>query len=292
MSQEKRELVWLITGTSRGFGRQLVHSALNRGDCVIATARSLDKMQEFAPTEKLRVMQLDVTDGFPSIKAKVDEAASCFGRIDVLVNNAGFGSKAVLEEGGSEILRQQFDTNFFGLFDMTNAVLPHMRARRSGTVVLIGSRSSWAPELPGAGAYVSSKVAVRVLGEALNTEIAQFGIRTLIVEPGGFRTSSSMSEPGGWYEDNRIADYDHTLADAKRGMAGAAEHFRGDPVKAMELLVDVVRGEGKAAGKAWPLYLPMGELADAAIRRKTGVMLEVLDQWRDAICDLDVDSKD
>ncbi|KAI0355905.1 NAD-P-binding protein [Trametes cingulata] len=292
MTQEERELVWFITGTSTGFGRQLVHAALNRGDSVIATARSLDKMQDLEPTDKLRIMQLDVTEGFPSIKAKVDEAAEYFGRIDVVVNNAGFGYKAILEEGGSEAFRKQFDTNVFGLLDVTTAVLPHMRARKSGTVVLIGSRSSWAPELLGGGAYVASKAAVRVLGEALNAEISPLGLRTLIVEPGGFRTSSAMSRPGGWFEENRIADYDIMLAEAKEKMVSAAEHFRGDPRKAMELLVDVVRGEGKAKGKSWPLYLPMGELADAAIRKKTGIMIEVLDEWKDAICDLNVDHCD
>lgn len=193
MSEGKKELVWLITGafkhahphrqhpnalqihvpgTSSGFGHHLVLIALSRGDCVIATARSLDKIQDFPASDKLRTMPLDVTEGFASIKAKIDEAVTFFGRIDVLVNNAGYGHKAILEEGGcvhmstfvegtvmfgssvltepgrSDVLRQQFDTNFFGLVDVTNAVLPHMRDRFSGTIVLIGSRASWVPEIP------------------------------------------------------------------------------------------------------------------------------------------------
>lgn len=193
MSEGKKELVWFITGalmhahlhrqhfntapkhapgTSSGFGHHFVLIALNRGDCVIATARSLDKIQDFPASDKLRTMSLDVTEGFASIKAKIDEAVTFFGRIDVLVNNAGYGHKAILEEGGyvhrstclgetpmfgssmltelgrSDVLRQQFDTNFFGLVDVTNAVLPHMRDRFSGTIVLIGSRASWVPEIP------------------------------------------------------------------------------------------------------------------------------------------------
>ncbi|KAI0754392.1 NAD-P-binding protein [Daedaleopsis nitida] len=287
MVEIKGELVWFITGTSSGFGRELVHAALTRGDCVIATTRNLENIQDFPKTEKIRLLQLDVTEGFPSIKAKFDQAVGHFGRIDVLVNNAGMGYKALLEEAGSDLLRKQFEVNFFGLADVTNAALPHMRARRSGTVVLMGSRSSWAPEVQGAGTYVSSKGAVRVFGECLNAELTPFGIRTLILEPGAFRTASLDGE---MYTDNRIPDYDEMRAEAMKRIKWAREHMPGDPVKAMELLVDVVRGEGKAKGKAWPLYLPMGAITDDAIQAKTKKMLNVLDEWRDIIRDLDLDS--
>ncbi|KAI0631280.1 NAD-P-binding protein [Trametes polyzona] len=284
----QNELVWFITGTSSGFGRHLVHIALSRGDCVIATARTLAKIQDFPSSDKLRTMQLDVTEGFASIKAKIDEAVAYFGRIDVLVNNAGLGYKAILEEGGSDLLRKQFDTNFFGMVDVTNATLPHMRTRKSGTVVLIGSRASWAPEVPGGGLYVSSKAAVRVYGETLNTELTPLGLRTLIVEPGGFVTNN-FSVP--WHEASPIADYDGLRAAAKRGIAAAEAAFRGDPAKAMALLADVVRGEGAARGRPWPLYLPVGELADAAIRKKATRMLAVLDEWKDVVCDLNFDER-
>ncbi|KAI0676307.1 NAD-P-binding protein [Trametes maxima] len=274
-------LVWFITGASSGLGRELVLAALKRGDSVVATARSIEKIEGYPQTDRLRALQLDVTEGYPSIKAKVEEAIrTYFGRIDVVVNNAGTGYKAILEEAGSDVLRKQYDTNLFGLLDVTNAVLPHMRSRRNGTIVLIGSRSSWSSEIPGAG---KSSGAVRVLGETLNAELAPFGLRTLIVEPGGFVTNS-FSDP--WYEDNRIADYDALLEAAKQGLATAGANFRGDPAKAMELLVDVVRGEGRAAGKAWPLYLPMGELAVNAIRGKATKMLEVVEEWQDVIGDL------
>ncbi|KAL1948959.1 hypothetical protein VTO73DRAFT_10765 [Trametes versicolor] len=288
MSEGKKELVWFITGTSSGFGHHLVLIALSRGDCVIATARSLDKIQDFPPSDKLRTMPLDVTEGFASIKAKIDEAVTFFGRIDVLVNNAGYGHKAILEEGGSDVLRQQFDTNFFGLVDVTNAVLPHMRDRFSGTIVLIGSRASWVPEIPGSGPYVSSKAAVRVLGETLNAELTPLGLRTLIVEPGGFVTNSLA---GPWHESNNIPAYNTTREGTKIGIAGAGARFRGDPKRAMELLVDVVRREGRATGRPWPLYLPMGELAEAGIRSKATKMLGVLDAWKDVICDLNFEKK-
>ncbi|KAL7277194.1 NAD-P-binding protein [Trametes coccinea BRFM310] len=281
-----KQLVWFITGTSSGFGRELVHAAAKRGDYVIATARSLDRISDFPYGDRVRTLRLDVTSGFGNIKAKVDEAVTYFGRIDVLVNNAGITVKSLLEEGGSDVFRKQFDVNFFGLIDTTSAVLPHMRAQRSGTVVHIGSRSSWASEVPGSGPYVSSKAAVRVLGEALNTELTPFGIRSLIVEPGGFRTNT-LALP--WYDDNHIDDYNDLRETAKKLIAAVGDRFRGDAAKAMELLVDVVRGEGKAAGKPWTLYLPMGEVTDVAIRGKVKKMLEAVDEWKDTLCDMDID---
>ncbi|KAJ8473653.1 hypothetical protein ONZ51_g7728 [Trametes cubensis] len=280
MSKSTKQLVWFITGTSSGFGRELVKSAVARGDLVIATARSLGKIQDFEHIETVRTLQLDVTEGLSSIKAKVDQAAGYFGRIDVLVNNAGQGFKTILEEGGSDVLREQFDVNFFGLIDVTNAVLPHMRSRRSGTIVHIGSRSNWSPEIPGIGAYASSKAAVRVYAETLNAEISPFGIRSLIVEPGAFRTHSMDAQ---WSEGTRIAEYDEMRDAVKARLAAVEKAFRGDPAKAMELLTDVVRGEGKAAGRPWQLYLPIGGAAIDAISGKARKMIEVVDGWGDVV---------
>ncbi|TFK93350.1 NAD-P-binding protein [Polyporus arcularius HHB13444] len=286
MVEIRGELVWFITGTSSGLGRALVYAALKRGDCVIATARSLEKIEDFPKTDKIRLMQLDVTEGFASIQAKLHKAIGFFGRVDVVVNNAGTGVPSILEEGGSDLLRKQFDVNLFGLADVTNATLPHMRLRRSGTVVLIGSRSSWA-QLP-VRLYASSKAAVRVLGEGLNEELTPFGIRTLIVEPGLFRTNF-LDDPV--YAGNPIPDYDVMREEIAKRRRGARERMNGDPAKAMELLVDVVRGEGKAKGKAWPLYLPLGWATDDAIQAKTKTILGVLDEWRDVIRDLDYDQE-
>ncbi|KAH9899162.1 NAD-P-binding protein [Cubamyces lactineus] len=287
MSKNTKQLVWFITGTSSGLGRELVKSAVARGDLVVATARSVEKIQDFKNLSNVRTLQLDVTDGLPSIKAKVDQAVGYFGRIDVLVNNAGQGYKTILEEGGSDVLREQFNVNFFGLMDVTNAVLPHMRTCRSGTIVHIGSRTSWTPETPGIGAYASSKAAVRVWAEALNAEVSQFGIRSLIVEPGAFRTHSMGAQ---WSEGTRITNYDEMRDTAKARLAAVEKTFRGDPAKAMELLVDVVRGEGKAAGKSWQLYLPIGGAATDAISGKATKMIEVVNEWRDVVASgLDID---
>ncbi|KAL0947780.1 hypothetical protein HGRIS_013856 [Hohenbuehelia grisea] len=146
-----QQLVWLITGTSSGFGRRLVQSALSRGDLVIASARCLKSIQDLAecPSHqgRVRLLELDVSSGSKNIKHQVDIAVGFFGRIDVLVNNAGHAIPNILEEGGSECLRKQFEVNVFGVIDMANAAAPHMRAQGSGTIVNIGSRSAWKTEI-------------------------------------------------------------------------------------------------------------------------------------------------
>jgi len=282
-SMSGNQLVWYITGTSSGLGKRLVPILLERGDKVIATARSIDKLMGFPKSDNLRLQQLDVTDGAAIIKRKIDEAVTWFGRIDVVVNNAGIGSKTFVEEGGSEQFRRQYDVNVFGLVDVTTAVLPYMRARRSGTVVLIGSRSSWRPEVPTGGLYSSSKAAVRVLGETLNLEVAEFGIRVLIVEPGAFKTENIFSQPV--YAGNEFEDYNKLREIARKQFEDVYDKLPGDPVKGMNVLADVVRGEGRAKGKAWPLYLPLGIEAEDAIRQKTQIIEKVMVEWKDIIRD-------
>lgn len=149
-------------GTSSGFGKRLVASVLARGDCVIATARNPEKLRAVFPQSerRLHLLQLDVSDPVEVVQQRVKDALAVWGRIDVVVNNAGYGVKAVLEEGGSLAAFTQFQTNLFGVLNVTNAVLPHMRERRSGTVVIIGSRSAWRAEVSPAGLYAASKAAV------------------------------------------------------------------------------------------------------------------------------------
>jgi len=288
MTNVNNPSVWLITGTSSGLGRCLVHSVLARGDRVIATARSLEHIEGLFPeSDNIRLLQLDVDSGSQIIQAKVQEALSFWGVIDILVNNAGYGEKALIEEAGSERFKRQFQTNFFGVIDVTTAVLPSMRSRCAGTVVMIGSRTSWSPENPSTGLYAASKAALRSFSETLAAEVAQFTIRILIVEPGGFRTNSLTSNP--IYTGHTIADYDDMRSSATAFYEIVNEKLRGDPAKAMELLVDVVKGEGKAAGRPWPLYLPLGSGADKSIRGKCTQMLSVMDKWKDVTIDLDFD---
>ncbi|KAF8626031.1 hypothetical protein AX15_005121 [Amanita polypyramis BW_CC] len=281
--------VWLITGTSSGFGRCLVHSVLERGDLVIATARSLEKVQDFPSSDRLRVLHLDVDHSRDVIQARIDEAVKFWGRIDVLVNNAGSVIRGLFEEGGSDTMLKQYRTNVFGLINVTTATLPYMRAARSGTVVMMGSRTSWQSNIPQTAFYSSSKAAVRSFSEALAVEVRQFNIRVMIVEPGGFKTKNITALEGKDGGECRIADYDN-MRDIKSGkFREAMEVFKGDPKKGMEVVVDVVRGEGKAKGRPWPLHLFIGKEAYYTVRSKCKEVAENMDTWEEVTKDLDFD---
>ncbi|EMD35417.1 hypothetical protein CERSUDRAFT_116184 [Gelatoporia subvermispora B] len=273
-------LVWFITGASSGLGRELVHILLERGDYVIATARSIEKIQDLPQNDNVRLLQLDVTEGAVAVKSKIEEAVTYFGRIDVLVNNAGVGVKGFIEEGGSALLQQQFAVNVLGPIDVAQAVLPHMRSRRSGTIVFVGSRSSWSPENISTGVYAASKGALRILGETLAQEVAPFSVRVLIVEPGLVKTNV-FNYP--FYKANPVSDYDEMRKMAE--VMYSKVPLPNDPRKVMQTVADVVRGEGKAEGKPWPLYLPLAPEAENSIRTKCAKMAEIMDLWQDVIRD-------
>ncbi|KIM38502.1 hypothetical protein M413DRAFT_447730 [Hebeloma cylindrosporum] len=277
--------VWLITGASSGFGKRFILSVLARGDRVIATARSLDKLDEMTSSlkpelaQRLRVSQLDVTEGEEKIHAKIALMAKFWGRIDILVNNAGFGLPALVEEGGTRLLRRQFDTNVFGVLDVATATIPFIRESKSGCVVTIGSRSAWKPEIPLIGPYAASKAAVHALTETLTLELAQFNIKVLLVEPGAFRTEGIYGQP--YFTENPIPAYDRMRNASKTRFGAVAGTEKGDPDKAVEVIVDVVRGEGVAKGRPWPGYLVLGEDAEVDVRNKCKKVLDVLDEWVD-----------
>ncbi|KAF8628593.1 hypothetical protein AX15_003816 [Amanita polypyramis BW_CC] len=277
--------VWLITGTTSGFGRRLVSSVLARGDKVIATARSIEKLDKLFESydeslrKDLRTMPLDVTEGKKSIEEKMRRAAGFWGRIDVLVNNAGNGYPGLLEEGGTDLLRHQFEPNVFGLMDVTLACLPYLKERKDSTLVIIGSRSAWKAELVGIGVYSASKAAVHALAETFTAELAPLGIRVLHVAPGAFRTEGIYSYD--FYSDNAIASNDELRASALKRLALISGTQNGDPARAMEVLVDTVRGEGVAKGKPWPGLLVLGEDAERDLRNKCTHIIQILDEWKE-----------
>ena len=180
--------VWFITGCSTGFGRELAKVLIDRGYRVVATARDPRKIADLVEGHAVTALavKLDV-EKQPQIEAAVEAAKRKFGRIDVLVNNAGYGYLAAVEEGDDADVRAMFETNFFGLAAMTRAVLPLMRAQKSGAIVNISSMGGFIG-FPGSGYYAATKFAVEGLSESLSKEIAPFGIKVLIVEPGPFRT--------------------------------------------------------------------------------------------------------
>ncbi|KIK57759.1 hypothetical protein GYMLUDRAFT_45941 [Collybiopsis luxurians FD-317 M1] len=249
-----QQLVWFITGTtSKGLGGNLVSSALSRGDLVIATGRSQAKLdilfEKHGRSENLRVLQLDITSDPAVIKGVVNQAIGFWGRIDVAVNNAGNGELGIIEETDTSATRLQFETNFFGPLEITKAILPHMRSRKDGTIVFVGSRSSWTGETPGLAHYAASKAALHALADGLSAELAHLGIRVLLLAPGAFRTGIySIST---FHQENSLPDYDELRTSAiKRSSIDGKQP--GDPTRAMEALVDVVRGEGVATGRKFP----------------------------------------
>ncbi|KAJ7143036.1 hypothetical protein C8R44DRAFT_726320 [Mycena epipterygia] len=184
-------------------------------------------------------------------------------------------------------MRLQYEINVFGTLKVTTAVLPYMRAERSGTVVMIGSRTSWRPELSCAGLYASSKTAVRAFSETLATELAPFSIRMLIVELAAFRTNGLIGNSV--YTGNAIPDYDAMRDAAFERYKKTHRILKGDLAKAMEAVADVVRGEGKAAGKPWPLFLILGDLGVSGVTEKCDQILHQLEDWEEVSTGLDID---
>ena len=250
--------MWFITGAGRGLGAEIARVAIAAGDTVAAAVRDPQTLpDDLVSSPRVAAIQLDVTDS-PSIPRAVAEAETALGPIDVLVNNAGRGLLGALEEITDAEARALFDLNVFGLINMTRAVLPGMRERRSGALVHIGSRSGFEGE-PGVSMYAASKFAVAGISEALAVELAPFGIRSMVVEPGVFRTdfldATSVQLPAG-----RVADYDGTAAHLTLDWAADANHTQaGDPVKGAALIHRVVSSD------TLPSHLLLG--ADAIDRR-------------------------
>jgi NAD(P)-dependent dehydrogenase (short-subunit alcohol dehydrogenase family) len=256
--------VWFVTGSSSGFGRCIVEEVIARGDRVVATARdprTLEDLVARAP-ERVLALRLDVTRP-EEVQAAMTAALKRFGVIDVLVNNAGYTVLGAVEETSDAELRAVFEPLFFGAVAATRAVLPHMRERRSGIIVQLTSATGLV-SYPGTGAYSAAKHALEGLSEALSKEIAPFGVKVLIVEPGMFRTKLL----GASYRPMpELPAYAETVG-AMRVYATQSDGTQpGDPVKAARAIVDAVE-----AG-APTLRLPLGPDAPVAIREKLAQVL-------------------
>ena len=264
--------VWLITGCSAGFGREIALAALAAGDRVLATARRPEALGELRERggDRVRTAALDVTDA-GQVDAAVKTALEEFGRIDVVVNNAGNGSVGAVEELTLEELRALMEVMFFGAVAVTKAVLPHLRAQGSGTVVQISSMGGQL-SMPGFGAYSAAKYALEGLSEALAEEVKPFGVRVLIVEPGAFRTEFG----GGRMHRSRTID---AYAVSTSGTRDAVESMDGtqpgDPAKAAAA---IVRAVGSADA---PLHLALGADAVEAIRAQHEALAADLAAWEE-----------
>jgi NAD(P)-dependent dehydrogenase (short-subunit alcohol dehydrogenase family) len=262
--------VWLITGSSSGFGRSLSEAALARGDRVAATARRPESLDELVARDPERVLALplDVTSS-DQVGAAVDAAIERFGAVDVLVNNAGYGSVGAVEEIDMDDLRVLMDTMFFGAVAMTQAVLPYMRERGRGAVVQISSMGGQVTA-PGFGAYCAAKFALEGLSESLAAEVEPLGIRVLIVEPGSFRTGFG----GGRMHRSSHSDvYAGTVGQTRAFVDGMDGIQPGDPHKAALAILDAVE-----AAEA-PLHLALGADAVEAIRGQHESLESDLAAW-------------
>ncbi|CAJ1496853.1 oxidoreductase [[Mycobacterium] holstebronense] len=274
--------VWFITGASRGFGLQIARDLLDRGHQVVATARDAATVTDaLGDSANVLAVALDVTNETQAQQA-VQAAVDRFGRIDVLINNAGRGLLGAVEEATDAEVRAVYETNVFGLLTVTRAVTPVLRAQRSGTIVNISSVGGFVSS-PGWGVYASTKFAVEALSEALYAELQPLGIHAMVVEPGYFRTdfldSSSLQ-----VQQHTIDDYAAGPAGKMRVTAGERNHDQpGDPVKAAAAIIAVVESERP------PVRLLLGNDTIAAVEGKLAHVQAELDQWRDVSASTDFD---
>ena len=265
------QTAWFVTGSSTGLGRALVEVLLEKGYRVAATARKPETLSDLKKKygDQLLCPTLDVTKP-DEVKRAVADTLAHFGRIDVCVNNAGYGLIGGVEEVTDAEIRRQFDTNFFGALDVTRAILPLFRKQRSGHFVNISSIGGFRA-IAGAAIYNATKFALEALSEALAKEVAHLGIRVVLVEPGPFRTDFG----GRSIDDtpNRIDDYAATAGKMREYYQAAHGKQVGDPRKAAEAMIQAVESNAEF------LRLPLGEATLLGMREKIGQVQKDLALW-------------
>jgi NADP-dependent 3-hydroxy acid dehydrogenase YdfG len=263
--------VWFITGASTGFGRLLAEATLRAGNKVVATARKPEQIANFGYhyADRCLVLPLDVTNQ-AQIDSAVEQALAKFGRVDVLVNNAGYGVAGAIEEVSETEFMPMFETNVFGLLQVTRAFLPHLRKQRSGHILNLSSIGGVVAG-PGIGFYNATKFAVEGISEALAAELAPLGIRVTIIEPGPFRTD--FLGRSGVLAATRIADYDSTAGNMRNYFAENDGKQRGDPLRAVHTMMQVVESSEP------PLRLLLGVSALQRLRGKLSNWEKEIAAW-------------
>ncbi|KAJ7445253.1 putative short-chain oxidoreductase [Mycena latifolia] len=265
--------VILITGCSTGFGRELALAALSQGMRVIATARRPGTLM--ALEEKgAKALKLDVASSPEELKAFASEALSIFGQVDYLINNAGFLQGGAIEENTAEENLAQFNTNFFGVINVTNAFLPHFRERNQGTIVNISSQGA-ALCIPGAGIYCASKAALDAISDTWARELAYFNIRCMSIQAGSFRTS--VAESGNLKIAADKIDGYQAAHDWVVGLNMSAGKERGDTKIAAAKIVELIAADPE---RALPMRLALGEDAYANVKGFLMKQLEDLETWK------------
>ncbi|KAJ2931094.1 hypothetical protein H1R20_g5975, partial [Candolleomyces eurysporus] len=272
-------LVWLITGTSSGIGRDLALAALSRGDKVIATARgrTVSKLEDLK-NAGAATLELDVTSPLEKLHQVAKEAVGIYGRVDVLVNNAGNMLVGALEETTPEETLNQFNTNVFGALNVARAFLPYMREKKSGIIMWMGSIVAW-ESFPYGGLYSATKWALRGISETLNDEISPLGLRSVCLDFGYFRTAFLGDTQRG-PPVSRIPDY-QPLTDIVEARFQAYNGKQpGNPAVGVKLLVDLAHGTGLFEGKASPASINLGSDSYSAAKKASENALSRLEEWK------------
>jgi NAD(P)-dependent dehydrogenase (short-subunit alcohol dehydrogenase family) len=278
----KTQKTWFITGASRGFGLDITKAVLASGDKVIATVRSkADELAaQFSNNANLQVVTMDVTNQ-QQIGTAVQQGLSNFGRIDVLVNNAGYGLLSGVEEATDEEVKQNYEVNVFGALNVIRAILPSMRQQRSGHVINISSVGGLGAYM-GWGLYGSTKFAIEGITEGLAMELAPLGIHATVVAPGFFRTNF-LDESSLISSKQVIADYSETVG-AMRGFAAKANRQQpGDPEKLAQAFVKLANAENP------PVHLLLGNDTLKRFREKTAAVEQDIANWYDTVTGTDHD---
>ncbi|OYU68237.1 MAG: short-chain dehydrogenase/reductase [Cytophagaceae bacterium BCCC1] len=264
--------IWFITGISSGLGKALADALIENGDFVIGTFRKASQVEEFNAQhqEKAFSYQLDITDS-QDIKFVVENVLATFGKIDVLVNNAGYGFAGAIEETSDAEVRAVFEANFFGSLHMTQAVLPIMRKQKSGHIIQISSHGG-IKAFAGFGIYNASKFALEGFSEALAQEVAPLGIKLTIVEPGPFRTG--FANAAFIEAEHKIEDYQTTSGAFKERMKAVDGKQEGDPAKAVKAIIQITKIESP------PLRLPLGKVPITTIQMKIDSVQKDLNDWK------------
>ncbi|KAI1389545.1 uncharacterized protein F4822DRAFT_427892 [Hypoxylon trugodes] len=274
--------VWLITGTSNGFGLELSKIAASRGDLVIAGTRDPSRATSLSNVPNITVVRLDHNEPLPQLQSIIEkQILPIHGTIDIIVNNAAYVQTGTVEETTPEETQREFEANVLGPINLYRAVLSHLRQKRAGTLVTIGSMACWY-SMSCCNAYNASKAALRTYTLGLADEVAQFGIRHCLVEPGYFRTA--LLEPSSTHfaatsQTARFPDYAELNATADAGFASIHKNQLGDPVKGCEIIYDVITSTGIAAGRPLPRFLPVGSDACEEIVKSAQASIDGVREW-------------
>ncbi|EKJ74178.1 hypothetical protein FPSE_05641 [Fusarium pseudograminearum CS3096] len=287
------QLIWLVTATTSGLGAAVVQNLTTRGDRVVATGRGVTERLKHLQSDDVFLLNLDVTAPRAEIAEQVKKAWGVWGRIDVLLNNAGISAPKSVEEADDDFVRNIFDVNLFGTLHVAQAILPHFREQKSGTLAFIGAGVGWGP-LPFLSHYAASKAALGAFVEGLAKEVRRFNIRCIIFEPGGFPSQLGQPREGsvegfGMYKP-AIDAYNSGFEEMMGVFANdIAPSVPGDISKLSERIVDCVKVEGMSAGRDEPVRVILGSDALRLIEQKCKEQLELASTWEDVSLSTDRD---